>query len=118
VMTQQAKAQGLPKEAVAEIRVEAKKLYRRLFTGPAAKRQMMDLYERHFTEEEIVEITEFYSTPLGRKALVMMPTIMQDAMKTIMPAVQREMPAFEQKVTEITEKYRQATPIPEEEAPE
>lgn len=113
VMDQQAEAMGLPKEALLEIRGEAIKLYKRIFTGPEARKQMIDLYDRHFNEDEIRELIEFYSTPVGRKSLVVMPAIMQDAMKTIMPSVEKEMPAFQQKIAEIAAKYAEAPPAPE-----
>jgi len=34
--------------------------------------------KKHFSEEEIVELTNFYNTPLGKKTITEMPAIMQE----------------------------------------
>ena len=105
-----AQTESLPKAAVAEIREEALKLYKRIFTGEEARRKIVELYQKHFTDDELNEMIEFYSTPLGRKTLVMMPSIMQDAMANVMPVIEREMPAFQKKVAEIAERHLDDAP--------
>ncbi|MEK7953484.1 DUF2059 domain-containing protein [Luteolibacter soli] len=102
----QLKASGIPEAAIAEIRTEARAMYVRIFSGPELRKKTIELYEKHFTPEEIVEMTEFYRTPLGQKTLSAMPSIMADAMKVAMPAVQKEMPAFQRKVADIVGKYK------------
>jgi hypothetical protein len=105
-MIDQLKQQGVPDAAVEEIRAEARALYVRIFTADELRKQTVELYTKHFTEEEIVELTEFYRTPLGQKTLAATPAIMTDVMKVAMPAIQKEMPAFQQKVGEIVEKHQ------------
>ena len=109
----QMKQQGVPKEAIGEIRDEARKMYLRTFATPGMRKKMVDLYNKHFNEEEILEMTEFYRTPLGQKTLAAMPSIAADSMAVAMPAIQKEMPAFQQKVAEIVEKHQK--PAEEEE---
>lgn len=43
----------------------------------ALKPQMLTLYTQTFTEAELREITAFYRTPTGQKAVTVMPTLMQ-----------------------------------------
>jgi hypothetical protein len=110
----QMKQNGVPAEAIGDIRKEARKMYVRIFTSPDIRKKFVELYEKHYTADEIVELTEFYRTPLGKKTLAAMPSIMADAMQVAMPAIEKEMPAFQQKVAEIVEKHR----APLEEEPE
>lgn len=38
------------------------------------------VYDRHFTTDEVREMLAFYQTPIGRKLLVALPTVMQESM--------------------------------------
>jgi hypothetical protein len=109
---------GVPKEAIGEIRAEARVLFTKVHANPEMRRKTAELYEKHFTEDEIQEMTEFYRTPLGQKTLAAMPAIMNDAMKMGMSAVQNEMPAFQAKVAEIVGKHQKAAAPEKEEAEE
>ena len=97
---------GVPKEAIGEIRAEARALFSKVHSNPEMRQKTAELYSKHFTEDEIKEMTEFYRTPLGQKTLAAMPAIMNDAMKLGMDAVQNEMPAFQQKVADIVKKHQ------------
>jgi len=110
----QMKQNGVPQKAIGEIRTEARKVYVKIFTSPTIKKKIANLYEKHFTHAEILELTEFYRSPLGQKTLTGMPSIMKDVMEVAMPAMQKEMDAFQQKVAEIVEKHQPA-PAPDEE---
>ena len=114
----QMKANGVPAAAIGDIRKEARKMYERIFGSPDIRKKFAELYEKHFTADEIVELTEFYRTPLGKKTLAAMPSIMADAMKVAMPAIEKEMPAFQQKVGEIVEKHQAPAEEEQEEAGE
>jgi hypothetical protein len=111
----QMKQNGIPAEAIGEIRKEARKMYVRIFSSPEIRKSFVELYEKHFTQDEIIELTEFYRTPLGKKTLAAMPSIMGDATKVAMPAIEKVMPAFQQKVAEIVEKHQ--APADKEEEP-
>ena len=102
----QMKQNGVPPKAINEIRAEARKLYVRIFTAPEMKKQIAELYEKHFTHDEILQLTEFYRSPLGQKTITGLPAIMKDAMAVAMPAMQKEMAGFQQKVGEIVEKHK------------
>ena len=38
------------------------------------------IYQRHFSEEEVLAMTEFYETPLGQSVLAKLPVVMQESM--------------------------------------
>ncbi len=50
--------------------------------------RMTDLYMRTFTEAEVRELTAFYKTPIGKKTLEQLPTLMQEGMKIGMELAQ------------------------------
>lgn len=41
------------------------------------KGDMIRIYSAEFTEDELLELKRFYSTPLGKKTIEKMPTLMQ-----------------------------------------
>jgi hypothetical protein len=46
------------------------------------------IYARHFTVQEMREMTAFYQTPTGRKALTVMPRLMLDFAAAMAPRLQ------------------------------
>lgn len=56
-------------------------------------KEMVPLYARHFTADEIRQLTAFYHSPVGAKALSVMPQLMMEGMqlgqRVIMPRVQK-----------------------------
>jgi hypothetical protein len=117
-MAQQMKAKGVPDAAIAEIRAEARLMYQRIFANSEMRKKTGELYSKHFTEDEILEMTAFYRTPLGQKALATMPAIMSDSMNLAMSSVQKEMPAFQQKIAEIVRKHKKPATDQEKDATE
>jgi uncharacterized protein len=107
-MMAQLKQQNVPSAAIDEIRAEARALFSGIFTNPEMRKKTGELYDKHFSEGEIIELTEFYRTPLGQKTLAAMPSIMQEAIAQAMPALQEAMGGFQKKVGEIIEKHQKA----------
>lgn len=70
-----------------------------VFNDPALLNTMMsetaNLYARHFTADELRQITAFYKTPVGVKMLASMPQLMNESMqmgqKIVMPRIQAVM---------------------------
>ena len=40
--------------------------------------QMVDLYAKHYTHEDVLALLEFYRSPVGQKAITLMPLLMQE----------------------------------------
>ncbi|MGY6553441.1 MAG: DUF2059 domain-containing protein [Wenzhouxiangella sp.] len=73
---------------------------------------MIDLYAAYFTEQEIIDMIEFYRTPTGQRTIELMPMIMEEsmlftheAMATLMPRMQALSEAMN---AELAEYRRQA----------
>ena len=76
------------KEALAELDRRMPKIVAMLdqvMTDPQVRDEIMDampaLYARHFTVEEIQEMSRFYRTSAGAKTLTMMPQMMAESMQ-------------------------------------
>lgn len=63
------------------------------------KDDLIDIYIKTYTEEEIRAISEFYKTPPGKKFIEKMPQLLQETMAI----TQKKMPAFMAKMQKISE---------------
>lgn len=108
-MAKQMSAQGVSPEAIQEIREEARKMYVGIFTGPEIRQKMVELYNKTYTESELVELTTFYRTSVGQKSLTVMRSLSDDAMKLAMPGIQAQTPIYQKKIAEIIEKHKKPT---------
>lgn len=68
-----------------------------LITKKLIDEDMVGIYDKHFTHEEIKELSAFYATPLGKKLLVKTPIISGETMQIMM---KNHLPAFQTKVGE------------------
>ncbi|WP_339616611.1 DUF2059 domain-containing protein [uncultured Gilvimarinus sp.] len=48
------------------------------FTWDAMKDDMAEIYRKYFTDDEIKKLIEFYETPVGQKAIEVMPQLFQE----------------------------------------
>lgn len=60
--------------------------------------EMIALYSRHFTVEELKQIAAYYRTPVGMKSMQLMPQVMAESMaigqRVTMPRIQKAMEQF------------------------
>ena len=59
-----------------------------------------DLYDKHFTFDELQDIDTFYKTPTGAKTLKVMPVLMQDAMASGQIWAQSLLPELQKKLSQ------------------
>jgi len=63
--------------------------------------ELVGLYSRHFTADELKQIAAYYRTPVGAKSLQVMPQVMAESMaisqRVTMPRIQKAMEQFHQK---------------------
>jgi hypothetical protein len=53
--------------------------YQKKFNADALNEQLVAIYDKHFTDDEIKGLLQFYSSPLGRKFAAEMPKIAAEA---------------------------------------
>ena len=79
---------------------ETKAFTKRMING-----DMVTIYTKYFTDEDIQSFIEFYSSPSGKKMIQLMPTVQKELMTKM---ISKEMPAlqskFEQKLNELKNK--------------
>ena len=66
------------------------------FTWDALKDRLEKMYASEFTEDELKQLTAFYDTPLGKKASVKTPILIQKGMLLGQQAVEDHRPELEQ----------------------
>lgn len=71
----------IPERALEVVRAEVIGLMRERMQGPdGLAAQMLPLYAKYFTHEDVKAMLAFYATPTGAKAIQLMPAVMQEAM--------------------------------------
>src|SRR3954454_24142309 len=90
-------------QTLAELRGE----YERVMSDAAAfaLAEWPTIYARHFTVSELKEITAFYRTPAGAKALTVMPKAMAELLPILQAHVQSSMPKFSATFVDILKKH-------------
>lgn len=76
-----------------------------VFNDPALladiETEMIALYSRHFTAEELKQIAAYYRTPVGTKSMKLMPQVMAESMaigqRITLPRIQKAMEQFQKK---------------------
>jgi hypothetical protein len=56
-------------------------------------KDMIPVYQRHFTKSDIDALTAFYSSPAGQKFLHEMPAVTAETMRAVYPRLQAEVDA-------------------------
>lgn len=60
--------------------------------------EVIPIYEKYFTHEEILELTAFHETPIGRKSIEVMPQLMVESMQAGQQWAMTAMPKVQEKV--------------------
>ena len=66
---------------------------REVFSVDEVISQLVPIYDKYFTEDELKGLINFYKSPLGHKLLTVTPLIMQDSMTASVEYFQNKMPA-------------------------
>ncbi len=81
-------------------------------TKDAVGPKMTDLYMNAFTESELRELTAFYKTPTGRKALTTMPSLAQQGAQIGMEIAQKHTPELQEMIRARKEELEKAQKKP------
>jgi hypothetical protein len=73
------------------------------------KPQMTDIYADAFSAKELAEIRGFYESPTGRKALQLMPSLMQAGSEMGKKRVEEHMPELVKMVQDEAERLQKAS---------
>jgi hypothetical protein len=62
---------------------------------------MIPIYQKHFTRQDMVNISAFYASPTGQKFVREMPAMAQESMQANMAIIEKRMAASQRKVQEM-----------------
>jgi hypothetical protein len=86
VVEQRARADKIDDATIAELRAEFERI--QLAFATEAMKEAPLIYARHFTVDELKELTAFYRTPTGTKALQQTPQVMGELTAFLIPRLQ------------------------------
>jgi uncharacterized protein len=86
VVEQKARAEKIDEATIGELRAEFERI-QVAFVSDAMK-EAPPIYARHFTVNELKELTAFYRTPTGAKALREVPQVMGELSGLLLPRLQ------------------------------
>ncbi|MGJ8644493.1 MAG: DUF2059 domain-containing protein [Luteolibacter sp.] len=107
---EQMKGQGLPDEAIVEIKAAADKFFSKTFEDPEIMGELANVYENNYTDEEMEELLMFYETPVGKKSLQTMPQVMQESGAIGQKFAQKNQAEFQAEMQAIMMKYADGAP--------
>ena len=67
-------------------------MVRELTADGGPMKEIIPIYAKYFSEDDILQLIAFYETPLGQKMIEVMPQLMQDVMLMSMRWTQLKMP--------------------------
>ena len=86
-------------EAIARCRVLAAEMVKELLADDKLMDEVIPIYARHFTHADVRGMIDFYDTPLGKKTIKAMPSLMQESMQASHHWAQEVMPSLQEKIT-------------------
>ena len=86
-------------ESVARCRVIAAETIKEMLGDDGLLDDLVPVYARNFSHQDVRDMIAFYETPLGLKTLEVMPKLMQESMQVGQQWALRVMPGVQEKVT-------------------
>jgi hypothetical protein len=86
--------------AIAPYEMEMKNFLKKYMSWAGLKDDMIKIYADEFTEAELGELSAFYQTPLGKKTLQKMPTLMAKGAELGQRRVQEHLPELTAAISE------------------
>ena len=71
---------NIPDRAITVVQEVLTAEFSKMFTGSdGVMPDMIDLYAKHFTHDEVLALLAFYNSPVGQKTITVMPALVQEA---------------------------------------
>jgi hypothetical protein len=81
--------------------------FRKYMSYESLKPRMIEIYAEAFSAQELAEIRAWYASPTGRKALKLMPSLMQKGAEVGQQQVEAHMPELLKMVQDQTDRLKQ-----------
>lgn len=83
------------KPIIEKYNQEIVKVLREELQWEKTKDEFIAIYLNVYTEEEVRELTKFYTSPIGQKMIDKMPALMQESMKVSQSMMQQALPRIQ-----------------------
>lgn len=103
---QMVKLQVQQNPTIAPYEAVMKEFLGKYMSWDSLKADMVKIYMDEFTESELGELTKFYQTPVGRKAVQRMPALMTKGAQMGSQRVQEHMPELQAAIAEEAKKQQ------------
>ncbi len=113
----QMKAQGLTEIGLDKVRAAVDGFFTNIFHDPRFKKKLAEAYAKVFTKSELIELTAFYGTATGKKALKMMPALLNQGLVIGEEFAIETAPGFEAKLADIMKEHMPASQAPVPQTP-
>lgn len=91
----------MPEDKRGEVKAAFDRFGKQVFDSPELSEAMVKIYVEAFTETELKEMTDFYSTPTGRKALAQMPLLAQKGAEIGQQVAEKHQAGLQKELEEI-----------------
>ena len=98
---------GMDEATVVKLEQAGRKFAMKIAGDSDLKSKTIGLYKDAFTEEELNSLTEFYTSPLGKKSLVLMPQLLQAGGAIGLEVGKKYEPEFQREMTQIIEEAKE-----------
>lgn len=88
-------APGLTPESAEAARMIVREILSRAFADGSLQDELAGIYARHFSQDEVEAMIEFYETPVGRKTIELLPVIMNESVTVAQGWAARVIPTLE-----------------------
>ena len=101
----QLRTKGMAEAGVKEVKEASNVYFSQVATDPDLKKEMANLYGKQFTASEIGDLVKFYKSPIGQKALKLMPQMTAAGGKLGEKYAEKYSAGFKEQLTRIMKKY-------------
>lgn len=90
--------------AIAPYEPQMRAFFNKYMSWASLKEDMVKIYMDEFSEEELKELLAFYQTPIGRKTIQKMPSLLAKGAELGQQRVQQHLPELQQAIQESASK--------------
>jgi len=90
--------------AIAPYEPQMRAFFNKYMSWASLKEDMVKIYMDEFSEEELKELLAFYQTPVGRKTIQKMPSLLAKGAELGQQRVQQHLPELQQAIQESASK--------------
>ncbi|NIP39795.1 MAG: DUF2059 domain-containing protein [Candidatus Dadabacteria bacterium] len=80
--------------------------YNKYSNWDIVKDDVIKMYTEKFTEAELNELTKFYKSPVGQKALAEIPTLMLETIAAGQKNIQKNLPELQKQIQKLQEEKK------------